>query len=147
MAYTIALFHSALGLRSSVLEFAESLRTDGHTVVTPDLYDGRVFVDVHAGAAHRDAVGVEELSRRAHRAVADLPERIVYAGFSMGSASAEMLAGSRPGADAVRAAGERCDVHAYEEGGHLFADEELPDYSPASADLMRERVGQFLAGL
>jgi dienelactone hydrolase len=192
MAQTIALFHSALGLRPSVLKFAESLREDGHTVVTPDLYEGRVFDELDAGAAHRDAVGIEELSRRAHRAVANLPERIVYAGFSMGSASAEMLAGSRPGAaglimmhgaipphhlgierwpavpvqihyavsdpwvgedevaaltDAVRAAGEPCDVHAYEEGGHLFADADVPDYSPASADLMRERVGQFLAGL
>ncbi len=98
MPVTVVLFHSALGLRPAVHAFADALRADGHTVLTPDLYDGRVFDALDEGVACRDALGVAELSARALAAVADLPTDLVYAGYSMGAASAEFLAVSRPGA-------------------------------------------------
>lgn len=95
---TVVLFHSALGRRPAVKSFADELRAAGHTVHTPDLYNGEVFDDLHAGAARRDALGVPELLDRAHRAVAGLSDHLVYAGFSMGAAAAQALAATRPGA-------------------------------------------------
>lgn len=95
---TIILFHSALGLRLAVKDFADILRSDGHIVHTPDLFDGEVFDTLEEGIAKRDALGIPELIGRAYGAVAKLPEDVFYAGFSMGAASAQMLAGTRPGA-------------------------------------------------
>lgn len=94
----IVLFHSALGLRPGVRDFAARLRQRGHTVHTPDLFDGEVFDDLAAGARKRDALGIPALIQRATAAVADLRADLVYAGFSMGSAAAAVLAGTRPGA-------------------------------------------------
>jgi dienelactone hydrolase len=98
MAHEIVLFHSALGRRRGVLDWAERLRGLGHTVHTPDLYDGEVFDDLDAGARKRDSIGIPGLIERAQTAVASLPAGLVYAGFSMGSAAAEVLAANRPGA-------------------------------------------------
>ncbi len=95
---TVVLFHSALGLRPAVQRFADALRADGHTVHTPDLFDGEVFDVLADGVRKRDALGIPELIGRAQAAVAALPGEVVYAGFSMGAASAELLAGTRPGA-------------------------------------------------
>ena len=92
------LFHSGLGLTQHVLNFADVLRADGHDVATPDLYDGEVFDNLADGIAKRDAVGVPELSRRAAAAVEGLPPDVVYLGFSLGAASAQALAFTRPGA-------------------------------------------------
>jgi dienelactone hydrolase len=101
MSQHIVLFHAALGVRPAVLAFAEELRAAGHTVTTPDLFDGEVFETLEAGIAKRDAVGIPELMRRAQAAVASLPNDLIYAGFSMGAAAAEFLAGTRPGARAA----------------------------------------------
>ncbi len=101
MGQEIVLFHSALGLRPGVLQFAERLRAAGHRVHTPDLFDGEVFAGLEAGAAKRDALGIPELIRRAQAAVADLPSGIVLAGLSMGAGAAEFLAATRPGARAA----------------------------------------------
>lgn len=95
---TIVLFHSALGLRPAVHRFADALRADGHAVHTPDLFDGAVFDRLEDGVAHRDAIGIPALMGRAAHAVAELPVDVVYAGFSMGAASAQWLAATRPGA-------------------------------------------------
>lgn len=94
---TVVLFHSALGLRPAVTRMADRLRAAGHEVVTPDLYRGKVFDRLEDGVAHRDEVGIEELSARAGAAVASLPSDVVYAGMSMGAASATYLALTRPG--------------------------------------------------
>ncbi len=94
----IVLFHSGLGLTQHVLDFAEVLRADGHEVTTPDLYDGEVFDNLADGVAKRDAVGIPELSGRAAAAVEDLPAELLYMGFSLGAASAQALAFTRPGA-------------------------------------------------
>lgn len=95
---TLVLFHSALGLRPSVSRFADELRHRGHTVHTPDLFDGEVFDDLERGAAKRDALGIPTLMARATAAVEGLSTDVVYAGLSMGTAAAQLLALSRPGA-------------------------------------------------
>lgn len=95
---TLVLFHSALGLGPGVNRFADRLRARGHEVRTPDLYDGEVFDDLALGVAHRDHLGVPELMQRATAAVQDLPSGVVYAGMSMGTAPAQWLAATRPGA-------------------------------------------------
>lgn len=101
MPFTIVVFHSALGLRPAVREFAQMLEDDGHIVQTPDLFDGEVFDNLSDGVSKRDTVGIPELSRRAAAAVESLPSDCVYAGFSMGAASAEYLAATLPGAKAL----------------------------------------------
>ncbi|MFD7826251.1 dienelactone hydrolase family protein [Kitasatospora sp. NPDC059803] len=90
----IVLFHSALGLRSAVNAAADRLRAAGHTVHTPDLYDGRTFDDIEAGLAYQEEVGgSEELLRRAVTAAAPLSDGgLVYAGFSLGGSLAQNLA-------------------------------------------------------
>jgi dienelactone hydrolase len=98
MAQEIVLFHSALGLRPAVLEFAERLRVAGHMVYTPDLFDGQTFDTLEKGSKKRDALGIPELMRRAGEALAHLPVDLIYAGFSMGAAPAEYFAATRAGA-------------------------------------------------
>jgi pimeloyl-ACP methyl ester carboxylesterase len=95
---TVALFHSALGLRRGVVGFADQLRAAGHEVDPIDSYDGEAFDDMEEGAAKRDALGVPELIHRAQVAVEGLAAEPVYAGFSMGTGAAEVLAATRPGA-------------------------------------------------
>lgn len=94
----IVMFHSALGLRPGVTAAADRLREAGHTVHTPDYYDGEVFDDLDEGLRKRDALGYAEIARRANEAVADLPVGLVFAGFSLGAVPAELLAAARPGA-------------------------------------------------
>lgn len=94
----VVLFHSVLGLRPGVIADADRLRAAGHTVHTPDLYDGETFDDLYDGMRKEEALGYQEIARRAREAVARLPEGLVFAGFSMGVAYAELLSASRPGA-------------------------------------------------
>ena len=98
MKKNVLLFHSALGLNEAVRAFAESLRTDGHTVHLPDLFDGDVFTNLEDGVRKRDEVGIPVLSERAAASATGMPDGTVYAGFSMGAASAQYLAGTIPGA-------------------------------------------------
>ena len=94
----VVLFHSALGLRPGVKAAADRLGAAGHTVHTPDYYDGDVFDDLDEGLGKRDEIGYSEIFRRTRRSVAGLPAGLVYAGFSLGAMPAELLAASRPGA-------------------------------------------------
>jgi dienelactone hydrolase len=98
MGQEVVLFHSALGLRPAVQEFADHLRAESHTVHTPDSFVGEVFDDLEDGFRKRDALGIPELMERAQASVANLPSPIVLAGFSMGTGAAEFLAATRPGA-------------------------------------------------
>lgn len=101
MGCQVVLFHSALGRRPAVLAWADELRAAGHSVETPDLFDGAVFDDLAEGVRRRDAIGISGLIERAAAAVAGLPDDLVFAGFSMGAAAAEFLAATRPGARAA----------------------------------------------
>ena len=94
----ILLLHHVQGLTDGVREFAERLREGGHTVHTPDLFDGERPATVEDGVAHVQKTGEEVLGERVERAVADLPEALVYAGFSWGAGNGQRLAQTRPGA-------------------------------------------------
>ncbi|MFI7008045.1 dienelactone hydrolase family protein [Streptomyces sp. NPDC050145] len=89
----IMLFHSTYGLRPAVTAAADRLRAAGHEVWTPDLFDGRTFDSFEEGMEYKEEVGKDELLRRAVLAAAPYSERgLVYAGFSLGAATAQTLA-------------------------------------------------------
>ena len=95
----VVLFHHAQGLTSGVVAFADELRRAGHTVHTPDLFDGRTFGSIEDGLAYAEQIGFPaEILARGARAVEGLPSDLVYAGFSLGVLPAQMLAQTRPGA-------------------------------------------------
>lgn len=94
----ILLFHHAQGQTTGFLGFADQLRDAGHIVHTPDLYDGRVFDSLNAGVAHADEIGFGEIIGRGARAAQELPQELVYAGFSLGVLPAQSLAQTRTGA-------------------------------------------------
>ena len=94
----VVLFHHVQGLTEGVRAFAEELRVGGHTVHTPDLFDGRRPATIDEGVELAQSLGDEVIGERAIRAVADLPEGLVYAGFSFGAGTAQRLAQTRPGA-------------------------------------------------
>jgi dienelactone hydrolase len=94
----VLLFHHALGLTRGVRAFADALREAGHTVHTPDLYDGRTFEDLDDGVAYARSIGFGEILERGVRSANDLPAGLVYAGFSLGVMPAQKLAQTRPGA-------------------------------------------------
>jgi dienelactone hydrolase len=94
----VVLFHHVQGLTDGVRAFAGELRAGGHTVHTPDLFDGERPATIDDGMALKERIGDEVLAERADRAVAGLPEDLVYAGFSLGVLSAQRLAQTRPGA-------------------------------------------------
>ena len=94
----VLLFHHAQGQTPGFLSFADDLRNAGHTVHTPDLYDGRTFDDLDEGVGYAQQVGFGEILKRGEAAAVDLPSDIVYAGFSLGGMPAQSLAQQRPGA-------------------------------------------------
>ena len=97
-AFEVVLFHSLLGRRPSVLEWARRLSAEGYVVHTPDLYGGEVFDDMRAAAGWLQAIGFDGMLDRARESVSALSSSLVYAGFSNGGACAELLAATRPGA-------------------------------------------------
>jgi dienelactone hydrolase len=186
----VLLFHHAQGQTPGVLAFAEDLRRAGHTVHTPDLYDGHTFENLDDGIAYAGEVGFGAVRERGVRAADDLPSELVYAGFSLGAMPAQQLAQTRPGArgallfhacispsqlgsdwpadlpaqihamdadpffvdegdiDAARAlaeSAEHVELFLYPGDQHLFADSSLTSYDADAANLLRQRVLDFLA--
>ncbi len=94
----VLLFHHAQGLTPGIRALADALRAAGHTVHTPDLFDGRTFDSIEAGMAYAGELGMEILVERGVRTADDLPAGLVYAGFSLGEMIAQKLAQTRPGA-------------------------------------------------
>jgi dienelactone hydrolase len=94
----VLLFHHALGLTPGVVAFADRLRQAGHTVYTPDLFDGHTFQEIETGMGYVKEVGFGEIIARGERAADGLPNQLVYAGFSLGVVPAQKLAQTRPGA-------------------------------------------------
>lgn len=94
----VLLFHHAQGLTPGVHAFADELRAAGHTVHTPDLFEGRPFRSIDEGLAYAKEVGFEDILERGVRMADDLPAELVYAGFSLGEMAAQKLAQARPGA-------------------------------------------------
>jgi dienelactone hydrolase len=94
----VLLFHHAQGQTEGFHAFAEDLRSAGHTVHTPDLYDRRTFATLDEGIAYAQEVGFMEILERGVRTADELPSELVYAGFSLGVMSAQKLAQTRAGA-------------------------------------------------
>jgi dienelactone hydrolase len=94
----VLLFHHALGLTPGVQAFADELRRAGHTVHTPDLYNGRTFPTLEEGLAHASEIGFESILESGVGTADDLPAELVYAGFSLGVMAAQKLAQTRRGA-------------------------------------------------
>jgi dienelactone hydrolase len=94
----ILLFHHAQGQTAGFLAFADELRAAGHVVHTPDLYDGNTFAELDDGVGYARTVGFGAIAERGRLAAEDLPNELVYAGFSLGVMPAQMLAETRPGA-------------------------------------------------
>ena len=94
----VLLFHHAQGLTPGVGAFADALRAAGHTVHTPDLFDGRTFHSIDEGLAYIRGIGFDDMRERGVRVADQLPSGLVYAGFSFGVLPAQKLAQTRPGA-------------------------------------------------
>lgn len=93
----VVLFHHVLGLTEGVTAFADRLASGGHSIHTPDLYDGEVGETIDAGFAISRRIGEDVLADRVERALASLQSELVYAGMSMGVMTAQRLAQTRPG--------------------------------------------------
>lgn len=94
----IVLYHHAQGLTEGVEAFAEELRSAGHTVHVPDLYEGNTFEDLDEGIAYARQTGFGTVRQRGLDAADGLGDGLVYAGFSLGAMPAQQLAQTRPGA-------------------------------------------------
>ena len=94
----IVLFHHAQGLTAGVRAFADRLRSAGHTVHTPDLYEGHTFQTLNDGMGYARSVGFDNLLDAGVAAGQALPVDLVYAGFSLGVMPAQKLAQTRAGA-------------------------------------------------
>jgi dienelactone hydrolase len=94
----VVLYHHVQGLTDGVQAFAETLRTAGHTVHTPDVFDGQVFDSIEDGLAFAEEAGFETLVGRGVAAADAIRPDVVYAGFSFGVMPAQQLAQTRAGA-------------------------------------------------
>jgi dienelactone hydrolase len=92
---TVLLLHSVRGLLDVEREAAERLRSAGHEVFTPDLYDGEIASTLEEGLAIEERLWPETL-RRAERAAERLSAETVLAGLSMGATLASLLWPERP---------------------------------------------------
>lgn len=134
----LLLFHHAQGLTPGVLAFADALRAAGHTVHTPDLYDGRTFDDLDDGVGYAREVGFGTIVERGRQAADGLPDGLAYGGFSLGVMPAQLLAQTRAGAKGalfLSAAMPASEFGAWQPGVPLqihmmeddpWADEDLP---------------------
>lgn len=94
----VVLFHHIQGLTPGMRALAAALAQDGHTVHTPDLYDGHVFDRMDDGFAHMRSLDPTRLHDQVEAVVDALPDRLVFAGVSWGVMQAQRLAQTRPDA-------------------------------------------------
>lgn len=98
----VVVYHHSLGLTDGVRTFADALRAAGHTVHTPDLYDGRTFATIEEGMAYAQELGFPAgIVDRGRAAAESLPADAYYVGFSLGAMPAQSLAQTKPGARGV----------------------------------------------
>ncbi len=144
------LFHHAQGLTDGVRAFADTLRAAGHTVHTPDLFDGRTFASIEEGFAFARETGFDVLRERGAAAAEGLGADLVHGGFSFGVTIAQRLAQTRPGARGAllmyscipvaefgQAWPEGVPVQIHGKEGDEFFDEDLPaarDLADSTAD-------------
>ena len=94
----VLLFHHSLGQTPGLNAFADRLHEAGHTVHSPDLYDGRTFATIPEGMAYAEEIGFSAIIARGEQVAEALPEALFYVGFSLGVLPAQKLAQTRHGA-------------------------------------------------
>jgi dienelactone hydrolase len=94
----LILFHHAQGLTDGVRAFADELRSHGHVVHTPDLYEGSTYATLAEGLGYAEQAGFGTIIERGRAAAEALPDDVVYAGLSLGVLPAQHLAQTRAGA-------------------------------------------------
>ncbi len=94
----IVLFHHVQGLTEGVHRLADELRAGGHTVHTPDFFEGATFDSIEEGFAALRARGEGAHDTWVESVVAELPAKVVFVGISLGVMPAQRLAQTRPGA-------------------------------------------------
>lgn len=94
----VALFHHVQGLTAGIRAMAAELQADGHTVHTPDFFDGVTPVDIQDGIDLVGQLGEAALLQRAVDLVDSLPADLIYVGTSWGAMLAQRFAQQRPGA-------------------------------------------------
>lgn len=94
----VLLFHHIQGLTPGVVALADAWRAAGHTVHTPDLYEGRTFATIAEGAEYAQGDRERDIVAAADEAATALSRHVVYAGISSGVMHAQRLAQTRPGA-------------------------------------------------
>ena len=97
----VVLYHHVQGLTEGVRSFADELRRAGHTVHTPDLFEGRTFDTLDEGLGFAQESGFGALVERGVAAAEEIDPEVVYAGISFGVMAAQRLAQTRPGAKGV----------------------------------------------
>ena len=135
----VLLYHHIQGLTEGVRAFADDLRQAGHTVHTPDLFDGRTFGSIEEGFGFARDQGLDAIRERGAAAAEELGAGLVYAGFSFGVTIAQQLAQTRPGARGAllmyscipvsefgKAWPEGVPVQIHGKEGDEFFDEDLP---------------------
>lgn len=95
---TVVLFHHVHGQTPGFLAFADELRRPGHTVHTPDLFEGRTFGTIEEGMTHVGEIGFGAILERGIAAADAIDGPVVYAGMSLGVVPAQMLAQTRESA-------------------------------------------------
>ena len=68
----VLLFHHAQGLTPGVVAFADELRSAGHTVHAPDLFEGRTFGSIEEGMTYIKGVGFDKLRQQTNTVVLDV---------------------------------------------------------------------------
>jgi len=94
----VVLYHHVQGLTEGVRSFGDELRRAGHTMHTPDMFEGRTFTTIEEGMAFAGEAGFGTLAGRGVAAAEAIGPGVVYAGFSFGVMPAQQLAQTRPGA-------------------------------------------------
>ena len=94
----VLLFHHAQGLTPGVVAFADELRAAGHTVHTPDLFDGRTFASIDEGMAYVKEQGFDELRARGVALAETFRPSSCTPGCRSARSIAQELAQTRPGA-------------------------------------------------
>lgn len=135
----VLLYHHIQGLTDGVRAFADDLRRTGHTVHTPDLFEGRTFGSIEEGFGFARDAGFDAIRERGAAAADELGAGLVYAGFSFGVTIAQRLAQTRPGARGAllmyscipvaefgEAWPEEVPVQIHGKEGDEFFDEDLP---------------------
>jgi dienelactone hydrolase len=94
---TFVLFHHVHGLTGGMQDIANRLRTAGHIVHAPELFDGQIFDTIDAGLAYVQQIGVDAFIARGVQSAQDLVNGAIVAGFSLGALPAQYVAQTHGG--------------------------------------------------